>query len=351
LGLPRPWDQQWSLRAQQILAFESDLLEFADLFDGAPVVRAKVDELKGEAMAELARIEALGGAIEAVETGYIKERLVESNAQRVAAIESGEQVVVGVNAFEETAEPGLAGGAAAVVTVDAAAERDQIERLRAWRGSRDATSVAAALEELRRAAGEGRNIMPPSIACAKAGVTTGEWAGALRKVFGEFRAPTGVAAAPRLSNDETIGALREKTKALAQKLGRAPSLLVAKPGLDGHSNGAEQIAYRARDCGFFVSYDGIRLTPAEIAQAAKDKRPHVIGLSILSGSHKDLVAAVMRELKAAGLAETPVVVGGIVPPEDEAALKALGVKRVYTPKDFNLNAIMGDMLAIAEPGN
>ncbi len=351
LGLPRPWDQQWSLRAQQILALETDLLEFGDIFDGSPVIKAKVDELKRKALAELARIDQMGGAIKAVETGYIKERLVESNAARVAAIESGDQTVVGVNAYKETAQPGLAGGASSVVTVDASAERGQIERLHAWRKARDAKAVIASLDELRRAASEGRNIMPPSIACAKAGVTTGEWAGELRKAFGEFRAPTGVAAEPRLSNDETIGRLREKAKAVAARLGRAPSLLVAKPGLDGHSNGAEQIAYRARDCGFAVVYDGIRLTPAEIAKAAKDKSPHVIGLSILSGSHKELVAEVMRELKAAGVANIPVIVGGIVPPEDEAALKALGIARIYTPKDFDLNAIMGDMLTMAEAPN
>jgi (2R)-ethylmalonyl-CoA mutase len=347
LGLPRPWDQQWSLRAQQILALETDLLEFEDLFDGSPVIKAKVDELKREAMAELAHIDALGGAIKAVETGYIKERLVESNAARVAAIESGDQVVVGVNAFTDAADSGLEVGTAAVVTVDASAERDQVERLQAWRKSRDAAAVARALADLRRAASEGRNIMPPSIDCAKAGATTGEWAGALRQAFGEFRAPTGVAAEPRLSNDETIGALREKAKGLAKRLGRAPTLLVAKPGLDGHSNGAEQIAYRARDCGFAVAYDGIRLTPAEIAKTAKEKKPHVIGLSILSGSHKELVAEVMRELKLAGLDKTPVIVGGIVPPDDEADLKALGVARIYTPKNFDLNAIMGDLLTIA----
>ena len=347
LGLPRPWDQQWSLRAQQILALETDLLEYGDLFDGSPVIKAKVDALKQEALAELAAIEKMGGAIKAVETGYIKERLVESNAARVSAIESGEQTVIGVNAYKETAQPGLSGGSSAVVTVDASAERDQIERLNAWRASRDAKAVAATLESLRIAATEGRNIMEPSIACAKAGVTTGEWAGTLRQAFGEFRAPTGVAASPRLSNDEAIGALRERAKALTVKLGRAPALLVAKPGLDGHSNGAEQIAFRARDCGFAVAYDGIRLTPAEIAKAAKEKKPHVIGLSILSGSHKELVAEVMRELKAAGVSGTPVIVGGIVPPEDEADLKALGVSRIYTPKDFDLNAIMRDMLEIA----
>jgi (2R)-ethylmalonyl-CoA mutase len=348
LGLPRPWDQQWSLRAQQILALETDLLEYGDLFDGSPVIRAKVDELKREALAELERIAGMGGAIAAVETGYIKERLVEANAARVSAIETGEQTVVGVNAYREGADPALSGGSSAVVTVDASAERGQIERLNAWRAARDAKAVTSSLEALRQAAVDGRNIMEPSIACAKAGVTTGEWAGTLRKAFGEFRAPTGVAATPRMSNDEAIGALRQRAKAIGAKLGRAPALLVAKPGLDGHSNGAEQIAFRARDCGFAVEYDGIRLTPAEIAAAAKAKKPHVIGLSILSGSHKELVAEVMRELKAAGLSTTPVIVGGIVPPEDEADLKALGVTRIYTPKDFDLNAIMGDMLDIAD---
>ena len=347
LGLPRPWDQQWSLRAQQILALETDLLEYGDLFDGSPVIKSKVDALKQEALAELAAIEKMGGAIKAVETGYIKERLVESNAARVSAIETGEQTVIGVNAYKESAQPGLSGGSSAVVTVDTSAERDQLERLNAWRASRDSKAVAATLENLRVAATEGRNIMEPSIACAKAGVTTGEWAGTLRKAFGEFRAPTGVAASPRLSNDEAIGALRERAKALTVKLGRAPALLVAKPGLDGHSNGAEQIAFRARDCGFAVAYDGIRLTPAEIAMAAREKKPHVIGISILSGSHKELVAEVMKELKAAGITDTPVIVGGIVPPEDEADLKALGVSRIYTPKDFDLNAIMGDMLTMA----
>ena len=252
-------------------------------------VKKKVEELKRETRAELAHIDQLGGALKAVESGYLKERLVEANAARVAAIESGEQVVVGVNAYRETAEPGLIGGEAAVVTVDPKAERDQIERLVAWRAKRDGKAVERALAELREAARDKRNVMPSSIACAKAGVTTGEWAGALRQAFGEYRAPTGVASSPRLSNDETIGALREKTKALSVKLGRAPALLVAKPGLDGHSNGAEQIASRARDCGFAVSYDGIRLTPAEIAARALKKRPHIIGLSILSGSHKELV--------------------------------------------------------------
>ncbi|MBI1211422.1 MAG: protein meaA [Alphaproteobacteria bacterium] len=347
LGLPRPWDQQWSLRAQQILALETDLLEFPDLFDGSPVIAAKVEELKREARTELSRIDEMGGALKAVETGYLKERLVEANAMRVAAIESGDQKVIGVNAYQESAESGLASGEAAVVTVDARAERDQIERLNAWRAKRDGKAVEKALADLSEAARGKTNIMPASIAAAKAGVTTGEWAGTLRAAFGEYRAPTGVASNPRLSNDETIGALREKTKALAKRLGRAPALLVAKPGLDGHSNGAEQIASRARDVGFAVVYEGIRLTPAEIAAQAREKKPHVIGLSILSGSHKELVKETLAELAKAGIKDTPVIVGGIIPPEDEAALKKSGVAGVYTPKDFNLNAIMGDMLEFA----
>ncbi len=347
LGLPRPWDQQWSLRAQQILAYETDLLEFGDLFDGSPEIAERVKALKHEALAELAAIEKMGGAAKAVESGWLKERLVESNAARVAAIETGDMKVVGVNAWTETAASGLTSGSEAVVTVDPAAERDQIARLSAWRAARDAMNVQATITELVAAARSGQNIMPPSIACAKAGVTTGEWAGALRSAFGEFRAPTGVAAAPRRSNDPRIGQLREDVAALGKRLGRTPVFLVAKPGLDGHSNGAEQIAARARDCGFTVSYDGIRLTPSEIAGAARTQNPHVIGLSILSGTHKELVADVMAALKREGITGIPVIVGGIIPPEDEAALKALGVSAIYTPKDFDLNTIMGDVIGIA----
>jgi len=347
LGLPRPWDQQWSLRAQQILAYETDLLEFGDLFDGSPEIAAKVQALKDEARRELEAISKMGGAAKAIETGYLKERLVESNAARVAAIEAGDIKVVGVNAWTESAPSGLSSGSSAVVTVDPAAERDQIARLSQWRAARDGARVQAALNDLVAAARSGENIMPPSIACAKAGVTTGEWAGALRTAFGEFRAPTGVATAPRRSNDPRIGKLREDVVALGKKLGRTPAFLVAKPGLDGHSNGAEQIAARARDCGFAVSYDGIRLTPAEIANAAREQRPHVIGLSILSGTHKELVAGVMAELKRGGVDNVPVIVGGIIPPEDEAALKEMGVSAIYTPKDFDLNTIMCDVIGIA----
>jgi (2R)-ethylmalonyl-CoA mutase len=349
IGLPRPWDQQWSLRAQQILALETDLLEFGDIFDGSPVIAQKVEQLKQETLDELAIIETMGGAVAAVESGYMKQALVESNATRVKAIEAGDMTVVGVNAYKDTASPALSGGVESVVTVDADAERDQIERLRAWRAARDEKAVERALADVREAAQEGRNIMPPSIAAAKAGVTTGEWAMTLRKVFGEFRAPTGVPAEARLSNDPGLVALRERVARASAQLGRPLTVLVAKPGLDGHSNGAEQIAVRARDSGMTVLYDGIRFSPEEIVAQAAAKRPHVIGLSILSGSHKDLAAEILARLKGAGLQGIPLVVGGIVPPEDERDLLAMGVARVYTPKDFDLNAIMTDFVGLAAP--
>ncbi len=344
LGLPRPWDQQWSLRCQQILAFETDLLEFGDIFNGSTVVGQKVAELKASAMEELARIEAMGGAIAAVESSYMKQRLVESNAQRLAAIESGEMTVVGVNKFTESAPSPLATGEeGAILVVDDAAETEQVERLKAWRASRDAAQVKAALEELRRAAVEGRNIMEPSIAAAHAGVTTGEWGQVLREVFGEYRAPTGVARAASAPAGD-MAAVRAKVDAVSAKLGRRLKFLVGKPGLDGHSNGAEQIAVRARDAGMEVVYEGIRLTPAQIVNAALEEGVHVVGLSILSGSHVALVTDVLDKMKAAGIADIPVIVGGIIPPEDEAKLKAAGVARVYTPKDYQLTDIMADIV-------
>jgi (2R)-ethylmalonyl-CoA mutase len=347
LGLPRPWDQQWSLRLQQILAYETDLLEHDDLFDGSPVVAAKVAELARAAKEELAHIEALGGAVAAVEQGYMKRRLVESNTRRVEAIERGEQIVVGVNRFTETETSPLATAADAVVTVSPQAEADQIARLGAWRDARDQKAVTAALAELRAAARENRNVMPASIACAKAGVTTGEWGFTLRECFGEYRAPTGVGRAPR---NETAGLddLRAEVDRVSRKLGRRLKLLVGKPGLDGHSNGAEQIAVRARDAGIDVTYQGIRLTPAEIVDAARAERAHVVGLSILSGSHLPLVEDVMTRMKQAGLDDVPVVVGGIIPPDDASALRAVGVSAVYTPKDFELNRIMGDVVQIVD---
>jgi ethylmalonyl-CoA mutase len=353
LGLPRPWDQQWSIRLQQILAEETDLLEFDDIFNGSPVIAAKVTELMAGAQEELARIEAMGGAIPAVESGYMKERLVESNARRIAAIEAGEQVVVGVNKHRETApSPLLAGGAADFLAVDETAEAEQVARLQAWREQRDGPLVWQMLKDLEVVAREGGNIMPVSIQCAHAGVTTGEWAAVLRSVYGEYRAPTGVARAgstPGGSN--SLAELRERVDGLSARLGRRLTMLVGKPGLDGHSNGAEQVAVRARDCGLRVIYDGIRLTPQQIADAAAKEGAHVVGLSVLSGSHVTLVEEVIARLRQAGLGHVPVVVGGIIPAEDEAQLKAAGVARVYTPKDFDLTQIMREIVDVVDGTN
>jgi ethylmalonyl-CoA mutase len=347
LGLPRPWDQQWSLRMQQILAYETDLLEYGDIFDGSPAIAAKVAELKQAAKEELRQIEQMGGTVAAVESGYLKQQLVESNSRRVEAIERGQQTVVGVNRFVETEASPLADAADAVVTVSEEAETDQIERLNAWRAARDNEAVAAALAGLRKAAKNGDNIMPPSIVCAKAGVTTGEWGFALREAFGEYRAPTGVGAAMR-NDAEGLDDIRAEVDRVSKKLGRRLKFLVGKPGLDGHSNGAEQIAARARDAGMDVVYDGIRLTAEAIATAAAEKHVHVVGLSILSGSHLPLVRDVMARMKEAGVDDVPVVVGGIIPKEDASALKEAGVAEVYTPKDFALNRIMADVVRIVE---
>jgi (2R)-ethylmalonyl-CoA mutase len=347
LGLPRPWDQQWSLRMQQILAYETDLLEYDDIFDGSPVIAGKVDELKTAVKEELAHIEALGGAVVAVEQGYMKRQLVESNTQRTEAIERGEQTVIGVNRFLESELSPLAGAAGAVITVSPQSEAEQIERLKAWRAGRRHSEVSAALKELRAAAKEGRNIMPASIACAKAGVTTGEWGFALRECFGEYRAPTGVGTAMR---NETVGLdeLRAEVERVSRKLGRRVKLVLGKPGLDGHSNGAEQIAVRARDAGMDVVYEGIRLSPEQIVAKASEEGAHVLGLSILSGSHLGLAREVVARMQGAGLGNIPVVVGGIIPPDDAQELQHAGVAAVYTPKDFELNRIMGDMLRIVE---
>jgi len=347
LGLPRPWDQQWSLRMQQILAYETDLLEYGDVFAGSPAIAAKVAELKQAAKEELAQIEKMGGTVAAVEQGYLKQQLVESNSRRVEAIERGEQIVVGVNRFVETEPSPLADAAEAVVTVSPEAEAGQIARLAAWRDARDAKSVAAALEDLRKTAKTGGNIMPPSIACAKAGVTTGEWGFALRAAFGEYRAPTGVGTAMR-NDAEGLDDIRAEVERVSKKLGRRLKFLVGKPGLDGHSNGAEQIAARARDAGMDVIYDGIRLTAEAIVAAAAEKRVHVVGLSILSGSHLPLVQDIVTRMKEAGLDAVPVVVGGIIPPQDASLLKSAGVAEVYTPKDFELNRIMSDLVRIVE---
>jgi len=349
LGLPRAWDQQWSLRLQQILAFETDLLDYGDIFDGSAEIDRKVAELKREAREELARIDQMGGAVAAVDTGYLKQQLVESNTRRIEGVESGAQTVVGVNRFVETEESPLSAGQDSILTVPDHVEGEQIARLKAWRAARDPKAVAAALADLARAAGAGHNIMPASIACAKAGVTTGEWGAVLREGFGEYRAPTGVGRGMR--NDSVgLDDLRADIDRVSKKLGRRMKLLVGKPGLDGHSNGAEQIAVRARDAGMEVVYDGIRLTPAEIVQAARQEDVHMVGLSILSGSHLPLVKDVVAGLRQAGLERVPVVVGGIIPPEDALALKQFGVAAVYTPKDFELNRIMADIVRIVEAG-
>ena len=346
LGLPRPWDQQWSLRMQQVLAYETDLLEFGDIFDGSAEIKRKVDALKEEAKAELKTIEKMGGAIASID--YMKRKLVESNTARLSAIETGEQTLVGVNKWTETEPSPLGAGEGAILVVDPAVEVDQVERLKAWRAARDAKAVAAALKDLEAAAREGRNIMEPSIAAAKAGVTTGEWGGLLRKLFGEYRAPTGVSQAAVARNDAQLTSVRADVEAVSERLGRRLKFLVGKPGLDGHSNGAEQIAVRARDVGMDVVYEGIRLTPAQIVRAAVDESVHVIGLSILSGSHVPLVKDVMERMRKEGLDDVPLVVGGIIPPEDERLLKAAGVAAVYTPKDFQLNDIMADIVRLVD---
>jgi len=347
LGLPRPWDQQWSLRMQQILAYESDLLEYDDLFDGNPAVTRKVAALKVAARAELAQIDAMGGAVAAI--GYMKGRLVEANAERIARIESGATVVVGVNRWTEAVPSPLTTGDGAIMVADAGAEADQIARLTAWRQGRDAAAVEAALAALRRDAQSGANIMPASIAAAKAGATTGEWGAVVRAAFGEYRAPTGVSASPS-NRTEGLEPIREAVQAVAARLGHPWRFVVGKPGLDGHSNGAEQIAARARDCGMEICYQGIRLTPAEIVAAVVEARADVVGLSILSGSHLPLVAEVVALMRAAGLARVPLVVGGIIPAADAAALRASGVAAVYTPKDFALNRIMFDLVALVDAG-
>ena len=352
LGLPRPIDQQWSLRMQQILAYETDLLEYGDIFSGSTEIAARVEALKGDARAELARIEELGGAIAAVEASYMKQQLVAANADRLRAIESGEQIVVGVNAFTETEPSPLAEGAdGGILTISSDVEREQVERLNAWRKNRDNAAVEAALSDLKQAAQDGRNIMQPSIAAAKAGVTTGEWGQTLRDVFGEYRAPTGITGAAAGDHGNGLAAVRGAVDALSEKLGRRPKILIGKPGLDGHSNGAEQIAVRARDCGMDVVYDGIRLTPAQIANAALEEDVHVVGLSILSGSHVPLVRDVVNRMRDKGLDGVPVVVGGIIPPEDEAILKQCGVAAVYTPKDYQLTDIMSDIVGLVGAGH
>jgi len=337
LGLPRPWDQQWSLRLQQIVAYETDLLEYQDIFDGSEVIDRKVEELKSQAREELAKLDAMGGAVAAI--GYMKESLIASNAERVAAIERGDQVLVGVNAYTETESSPLDSGVDGILTVPESVELEQIAALQAWRQARDDRAARQALVDLKEAASEGRNIMPPSIAAAKAGVTTGEWGAVLREVFGEYRAPTGIGASHKV-DEARLKEVRELVREVSGKLGRTLTFVVGKPGLDGHSNGAEQIAVRADDVGMKVVYDGIRLTPAEIVEQAKEAKAHVVGLSILSGSHVSLVRDVVQKLREAGMNDVPVVVGGIIPAEDVNVLKQCGASAVYTPKDFQLNEIM-----------
>ena len=346
LGLPRPFDQQWSLRLQQIMAYETDLLEYGDLFDGSREIGEKVAQLKAEALAELAAIDAMGGAIAAIESGYMKAKLVESNTRRLEAIERGEQIVVGVNKFTTTDPSPLTAGDNLILSPAPEVEAEQVARLIAWRAERDEARVRAALQALRAAAASGQNIMPASIEAAKAGATTGEWGAALRAEFGEYRAPTGVRPLARQEAAD-LDELRGEVQRVSLKLGRRLKFLIGKPGLDGHSNGAEQIAVRATDAGMDVVYDGIRLTPDEIVERAKSG-VHCVGLSILSGSHLAMTRDVVAGLKAAGLGHIPVVVGGIIPPEDAERLRAEGVAAVYTPKDFAINKIMGDIVKVVD---
>ena len=346
LGLPRPWDQQWSMRMQQIMAFETDLLEYEDLFDGNQVVDTKVENLKASARFELEAIETQGGALNSIE--YMKSRLVESNSERLQNIESNQTTVVGVNKFTKTEKSPLVSGDGGIMIVDPLVEKDQIDRLNLWRSKRDEELVSLALFNLRKAALDGQNIMPTSIEAAKAGATTGEWAQEMRNIYGEYRGPTGVASG--ISNKtEGLEKIRSAVDAVSDKLGERLKFLIGKPGLDGHSNGAEQIASRARDCGMNIEYQGIRLTPQELVETVKTTKSHVIGLSILSGSHIPLVQDMISLLAQEGLTNIPVVVGGIIPEEDEIKLLKMGISKVYTPKDFEMNTIMMDIVNLAEP--
>ena len=346
LGLPRPWDQQWALRMQQVLVFETDLLEYGDIFDGSPVIAAKVKSLVEGATAEMARVQEQGGMVQAIESGYVKRQLVTSHTERMRAIERGDLKIIGLNCFKETEQSPLTGGKdSGILKVDPQAERDQIERLNAFRAQRNTAEVKAALANLAETARSGASIMPASILCAHAGVTTGEWSQTLRDIFGEYRAPTGIDIP---ANDDSRGAaataIREQVLKTGRELGRPLRLLIGKPGLDGHSNGAEQIAVKGRDVGFEIVYEGIRLTPEQIAKAALEEGVHLIGLSVLSGSHLEMVEDVFQHLQAAGLHNMPVVIGGIIPENDAKLLKERGISAVYTPKDIDMNGIMLDIL-------
>ena len=353
LGLPRPWDQQWALRMQQVLALETDLLEYGDLLDGSPVVEAKVQELIAGAEAEMARVADQGGMVQGIESGYVKRELVQSHTRRMRNIESGDLQIVGVNCFQQTAESPLTGGTdSGIMKVDVKAEREQIAALQAFRASRNQPEVDEALAQLRSAAQDGSNIMPPSIQCARAGVTTGEWSEVLRDVFGEYRAPTGIdISMTDQSGSKALLELRERVRKTSEELGRPLRLLIGKPGLDGHSNGAEQIAVKGRDAGFEIVYEGIRLTPAQIARAAQEEGVHLIGLSVLSGSHLELVEDIYSELEKIGATELPLVIGGIIPEDDALTLRQQGVQAVFTPKDVDMNVIMADMVDIIRRAN
>ena len=353
LGLPRPWDQQWALRMQQVLALETDLLEYGDVLDGSPVIEAKVQELIDGALAEIAQVDAHGGMVACIDNGYVKRELVQSHTRRMRNIESGELQIVGVNCYQESAEsPLTAGEESGIMKVDVRAEQEQIASLQAFRAQRDSATVAQALQQLRSAAADGSNIMPPSIECARAGVTTGEWSAVLREVFGEYRAPTGIDIAPlNLAGSDALEQVRARVRRTGEELGRPLRLLIGKPGLDGHSNGAEQIAVKGRDAGFEIVYEGIRLTPAQIARAAQEEGVHLIGLSVLSGSHLELVEDILSEMKTAGIADIPLVIGGIIPAEDARRLQAQGLKAVFTPKDSDMNVIMDTMVTIIRAAN
>ncbi len=348
LGLPRPWDQQWALRMQQVLAFETDLLEYPDIFEGSVVMEGLVAELLEGARAEMAVVAEHGGAVQAVD--YMKAALVDSHRERIRRIEAGEQIVVGINKYTETEKSPLVDEEGGIMTVDLAVEAQQREAVADWRSSRDQAAVDEALTELTRVAGSDENIMPATIAAARVGATTGEWSAALREAFGEYRGPTGVGEAAAGADDPDIEELREEIDRVSEALGRRLKILVGKPGLDGHSNGSEQIAVRARDAGMDVVYEGIRLTPAQIASSALQEGVHVIGLSILSGSHRELIPDVIDALRAAGV-DAPVVVGGIIPEADEQPLKDAGVSAVYTPKDFDMRKIMRDIVALVASTN
>ena len=353
LGLPRPWDQQWALRMQQVLAVETDLLEYGDLLDGSPVVEAKVQELIAGAEAEMERVAAQGGMVQGIESGYVKRELVQSHTRRMRNIETGDLQIVGVNCFQQTAESPLTTGTdSGIMKVDVKAEQEQIAALQAFRAARDDSGVTAALEQLKAAAVNGDNIMPSSIDCARAGVTTGEWSEVLREVFGEYRAPTGIDISMAGQVGSTaLDKVRAQVKATGEELGRPLRLLIGKPGLDGHSNGAEQIAVKGRDAGFEIVYEGIRLTPSQIARASQEEGVHLIGLSVLSGSHLELVEDIYAELKKIGAADLPLIIGGIIPEEDARMLKEMGVQAVFTPKDSDMNVIMADMVNIIRRAN